>query len=213
MEVACYGPGWTLAHRRSKGKNQPKEKPRAPSIPRWSPILLLTRPDCASLPRSDKIGYIQGGMAIERGCRGCRAPRVCHFACLYIHPHDLQHPFWPPSPAKPSQHSTPNLAEATPGCSRKSTRRPASKALLSTVPGPGPRTQGQKLPPLPTDILSLRSLVFYSSSGSFTLPQPSAWQVCWPTNQLLPCPGSTVQFVHTSGSLGGETIGVRFGRA
>lgn len=48
---------------------------------------------------------------------------------------------------KPSQHSTPELSEATPGCSRQPTCPPASKALLSTMPGPGPRIQGQKLPP------------------------------------------------------------------
>ena len=35
------------------------------SIPRWSPIQVLPRPDPASLPRSDEIGCIQGGMAID----------------------------------------------------------------------------------------------------------------------------------------------------
>lgn len=155
MEVAWSGPGWPSAYRRPKGKKQPKEKPTAPSIPRWFPILVLTRPDSAWLPRSDKIGYNQGGMATERGSTCCRVPRVCCFPCPHTSPHDLQHPFWPPSPAKPSQHSTPDLADATPGCSRQPTSQPASKALLSTMPGPGPRIQGQKLPPLPADILSL----------------------------------------------------------
>lgn len=86
-------------------------------------------------------------MAIERGSTCCRSPRACCFPCPHICPHNLQHPFWPPSPAKPSQHSTPDLSEATPGCSRQPTCPPASKALLSTMPGPGPRIQGQKLPP------------------------------------------------------------------
>ena len=39
--------------------------PTAPGLPRWSPIQILTRPDPASLLRSDEIGHVQGGMAVD----------------------------------------------------------------------------------------------------------------------------------------------------
>ena len=42
-----------------------KQKLTAPGIPRRSPIQVLTRPDPAWLPRSDEIGHVQGGMAVN----------------------------------------------------------------------------------------------------------------------------------------------------
>ena len=42
--------------------------PTASGLPRWSPIQVLTRPNPASLPRSD-VGLVQGGMAIDHGLK------------------------------------------------------------------------------------------------------------------------------------------------
>ena len=47
------------------GKSKEK-KSRAPGIPRRSPIQVLTRPDPAQLPRSDKIERIQDGVSVEK---------------------------------------------------------------------------------------------------------------------------------------------------
>ena len=39
--------------------------PTAPGLPRGSPIQVLTRPDPAELARSDRIGLVQGGVAVD----------------------------------------------------------------------------------------------------------------------------------------------------
>ena len=42
-----------------------EKKLTAPGIPKRSPIQVLTRPNPAWLPRSDEVGYVQGGVAVS----------------------------------------------------------------------------------------------------------------------------------------------------
>ena len=72
--AGCEGPGAGGARGANRAgrpglKERRGRKPTAPGMPRRYPTQVLTRPDPASLPRSDKIRRVQSGMALDGG--GC----------------------------------------------------------------------------------------------------------------------------------------------